>query len=81
VTSVLNQNESCADGVVLLHGIARSARSLRRMQAALETAGFATLNLALRLSPQRSGQARLVSEDHDHDPASGQAEDRRQPAR
>jgi pimeloyl-ACP methyl ester carboxylesterase len=33
---------------VLLHGIARSARSLRRMQAALETAGFATLNLDYR---------------------------------
>ena len=45
VTSVFNQNQSHADGVVLLHGIARSARSLRRMQAALETAGFATLNL------------------------------------
>lgn len=45
VTSIFNQNESRANGVVLLHGIARSARSLRRMQAALETAGFATLNL------------------------------------
>jgi pimeloyl-ACP methyl ester carboxylesterase len=32
-------------GVVLLHGIARSARSLRRMEAVLEAAGFATLNL------------------------------------
>ena len=32
-------------GVVLLHGIARSARSFRKMQAALEAAGFATLNL------------------------------------
>jgi pimeloyl-ACP methyl ester carboxylesterase len=32
-------------GVVMLHGIARSARSFRKMQAALETAGFATLNL------------------------------------
>ena len=32
-------------GVVLLHGISRTARSFRRMQAALEGAGFATLNL------------------------------------
>jgi len=34
-----------SDGVVLLHGIARTALSFRKMQAALETAGFATLNL------------------------------------
>ena len=33
------------DGVVLLHGISRTARSFRKMQAALENAGFATLNL------------------------------------
>ena len=33
------------DGVVLLHGIARTSRSLRTMQVALETAGFNTLNL------------------------------------
>ncbi|HEY3146289.1 MAG TPA: alpha/beta fold hydrolase [Dongiaceae bacterium] len=33
------------DGVVLLHGISRTARSFRKMQTALEVAGFATLNL------------------------------------
>jgi pimeloyl-ACP methyl ester carboxylesterase len=33
------------DGVVLLHGIARTSRSLHKMQRALEAAGFATLNL------------------------------------
>jgi pimeloyl-ACP methyl ester carboxylesterase len=33
------------DGVVLLHGISRTYRSFRRMQAAIEAAGFATLNL------------------------------------
>jgi triacylglycerol esterase/lipase EstA (alpha/beta hydrolase family) len=33
------------DGVVLLHGISRTARSFRKMQAALEGAGYATLNL------------------------------------
>ena len=31
-------------GVVLLHGISRTARSFGKMQAALESAGFATLN-------------------------------------
>jgi pimeloyl-ACP methyl ester carboxylesterase len=38
-------NPAPAGGVVLLHGIVRTARSLRRMQDALEAAGFATLNL------------------------------------
>ena len=33
------------DGVVLLHGISRTALSFRKMQAALERAGFTTLNL------------------------------------
>jgi pimeloyl-ACP methyl ester carboxylesterase len=32
-------------GVVLLHGLARTARSLRKMERALQGAGFATLNL------------------------------------
>ena len=32
-------------GVILLHGISRTARSFRKMQAALEAAGYATLNL------------------------------------
>src|SRR6185312_376093 len=33
------------DGVVLLHGISRTALSFRKMQLALERAGFATVNL------------------------------------
>ena len=33
------------DGVVLLHGISRTSRSFRKMQAAIEGGGFATLNL------------------------------------
>ncbi len=33
------------DGVVLLHGISRTSRSFRKMQAAIEGCGFATLNL------------------------------------
>lgn len=32
-------------GVVLLHGIARTSRSLRKLERALQAAGFATLNL------------------------------------
>lgn len=49
-------------GVVMLHGIARSARSFRKMQAALEAAGFATLNLDYR-SRTRSLEA-LVDDIH-----------------
>ena len=33
------------DGVVLLHGIARTSRSFRKLQRAIEASGFATLNL------------------------------------
>jgi len=33
------------DGVVLLHGISRTARSFRKMQTALEGTGFVTLNM------------------------------------
>jgi pimeloyl-ACP methyl ester carboxylesterase len=33
------------DGVVLLHGISRTFRSFQKMQAAVEAAGFATLNV------------------------------------
>jgi pimeloyl-ACP methyl ester carboxylesterase len=45
-----------AEGVVLLHGIARTSRSFRRMQAKLEGSGFATLNLgyASRRKPLQS---------------------------
>ncbi len=37
--------DATRDGVVLLHGISRTARSFRKMQAALEGCGFATHNL------------------------------------
>lgn len=33
------------DGVVLLHGISRTSRSFRKMQAAIEAAGYTTLNI------------------------------------
>ena len=44
------------DGVVFLHGIARTARSFRRMQAAMQASGFATLSLgyASRRKPLQS---------------------------
>ena len=37
--------DTIAPGVVLLHGIGRTARSLRRLERSLQQAGFATLNL------------------------------------
>jgi pimeloyl-ACP methyl ester carboxylesterase len=37
--------ETAQSGVVLLHGIARTSRSLGKLQRALEAAGFKTLNL------------------------------------
>jgi pimeloyl-ACP methyl ester carboxylesterase len=39
------QTSPCAAGVVLLHGIAGRSLMLRRMERALQRAGFATLNL------------------------------------
>src|SRR6478735_8760749 len=33
------------DGVVLLHGISRTSHSFRKMQIAIEAAGYATLNI------------------------------------
>ncbi len=36
------------DGVLLLHGIARTSASMRRLQRALEQAGYAALNLDYR---------------------------------
>jgi pimeloyl-ACP methyl ester carboxylesterase len=36
---------SAQDGVVLLHGISRTSRSFRKMQRAIEAAGFLTLNV------------------------------------
>ena len=37
--------DATQDGVVLLHGISRTARSFRKMQTALEGCGFVALNL------------------------------------
>jgi pimeloyl-ACP methyl ester carboxylesterase len=37
-------SDTTRDGVILLHGISRTARSFRRMRAAIEDAGLATLN-------------------------------------
>jgi pimeloyl-ACP methyl ester carboxylesterase len=38
-------DDAVRPGVVLLHGIGRTSRSLRRLERALQEAGFATLNL------------------------------------
>jgi triacylglycerol esterase/lipase EstA (alpha/beta hydrolase family) len=48
------------DGVVLLHGISRTRRSMRKMQAAIEAAGFATLN---RGYASRSKALEMLAED------------------
>ena len=55
-------NSDLPGSVVLLHGIARSARSFRKMQSALEAEGFATLNLEYR-SRAKSLEA-LVADIH-----------------
>jgi pimeloyl-ACP methyl ester carboxylesterase len=47
-------------GVVLLHGIARTARSLRKLETSLQQAGFATLNLDY---PSRKKPLELLAED------------------
>ncbi len=39
-----SQGKGVGDGVVLLHGIARTSRSMLKMEAALQAAGYATLN-------------------------------------
>lgn len=41
----MTAKQSPRDGVVLLHAISRTARSFLRMQAAIDAAGFATLNV------------------------------------
>jgi pimeloyl-ACP methyl ester carboxylesterase len=48
------------DGVVLLHGISRTTRSFRKMQAAIEASGFATLNLGYA---SRQKALELLAED------------------
>ena len=41
----LRSSGARSPGVVLLHGIARTSRSLKKLERALQSAGFATLNL------------------------------------
>ena len=50
------------DGVVLLHGISRTSRSLRRMQAAIRAAGLATLNIGY--ASRRNTLERLAEDIH-----------------
>ena len=51
---------SIQDGVVLLHGISRTARSFRRMETVLIGAGFTTLNLDY--ASRRKSLADLIEE-------------------
>jgi pimeloyl-ACP methyl ester carboxylesterase len=48
------------DGIVFLHGIARTSRSFRRMQSVMEASGFATLNLGY---PSRRKPLQALAED------------------
>lgn len=48
------------DGVVLLHGISRTALSFRKMQLTLESAGFTTINLDY---PSRRKSLEALAED------------------
>src|SRR5882672_7846746 len=50
------------DGVVLLHGISRTSRSLRKMQAAIEAAGLATLHVGY--ASRRKTLERLAEDIH-----------------
>jgi pimeloyl-ACP methyl ester carboxylesterase len=66
----LRSPDGQSPGVVLLHGIARSSRSLGKLQQALEAAGFATLNLDY---PSRRKPLDLLAE-HIHPAVAGFAE-------
>ncbi len=57
-----HEHSASQGGVVLLHGIARSSRSLNKMQRAIEAAGFATLNLDYPSRKQPLG--RLAADIH-----------------
>jgi pimeloyl-ACP methyl ester carboxylesterase len=43
--TLARSSDTATPGVVLLHGIARTSRSLRKLEKALQQEGFATLNL------------------------------------
>jgi len=51
--------ETATQAVVLLHGVARTPRSLRKMERALQDEGFATLNLAY---PSRKQPLELLAD-------------------
>jgi triacylglycerol esterase/lipase EstA (alpha/beta hydrolase family) len=58
----LDSTQSAPSGVVLLHGIARTSRSFRKLQRALEASGFATLNLGY--DSRRKSLERLAEQIH-----------------
>ena len=55
-----------SDGVVLLHGISRTTQSFRKMEPALEAAGFPTLNqdYASRNNPWKRWRRIVVATSH-----------------
>jgi pimeloyl-ACP methyl ester carboxylesterase len=57
---MMNTAHAKPDGVILLHGISRTARSFLKMQAALEASGFAVLNLDY---PSRRKTLQALAED------------------
>jgi pimeloyl-ACP methyl ester carboxylesterase len=58
----LVSTKSAQGGVVLLHGIARTSRSVRKLQRAIEASGFATLNLGY--DSRRKSLASLAEDIH-----------------
>jgi pimeloyl-ACP methyl ester carboxylesterase len=58
----LISTKSAQGGVVLLHGIARTSRSVRKLQRAIQASGFATLNLGY--DSRRKSLASLAEDIH-----------------
>jgi pimeloyl-ACP methyl ester carboxylesterase len=52
--------DEAQDGVILLHGISRTSRSFRKMQAAIAASGFATLNIGY---PSRRKALQALADD------------------
>ena len=62
MTSSPSSEQQAQGGVVLLHGIVRTSRSMNAMEKALKASGFATLNLGY--GSRRKSLGRLASEIH-----------------
>lgn len=58
---VVTANTTQAEPVVLLHGLARSASSMQKMESALQQAGYRTCNIAY---PSRHHDVETLAKDH-----------------